>query len=78
MSDKPLELISQEKRTHMCGTLRSAHIGDRVVVMGWVQTYRDLGGAIFIDLRDRTGLLQIVFEEGDDPEVHKLADAGTR
>lgn len=74
MSDKSLELISQEKRTHMCGTLRSAHVGDRVVVMGWVHTYRDLGGAIFIDLRDRTGILQIVFEERDDPEVHRLAD----
>lgn len=74
MSTSPPELISQERRTHMCGTLRAAHKGDRVVLMGWVHTYRDLGGAIFIDMRDRTGLVQVVFEEQDDAEVHKLAD----
>ena len=50
-------------RTHRCTEVSSAHIGEKVTVMGWVQKRRNLGSLIFIDLRDRTGLLQIVFDE---------------
>ena len=50
-------------RTHRCTEVSSANIGEKVTVMGWVQKRRNLGSLIFIDLRDRTGLLQIVFDE---------------
>ncbi|QSZ26581.1 aspartate--tRNA ligase [Aceticella autotrophica] len=51
------------KRTHMCGELTLDDINKEVVLMGWVQKRRDLGGLVFIELRDRTGLIQIVFNE---------------
>lgn len=50
------------ERTHYCGELTEAEVGRRVTVCGWVQTKRDMGGIIFIDLRDREGTLQTVFE----------------
>ena len=52
------------KRTSYCGDLRAEHAGDSVVLQGWVNRRRDLGGLIFIDLRDRTGLVQVVVEPG--------------
>ncbi len=63
------------KRTLYIGELNNNFIGKEVIVSGWVLRRRDHGGVIFIDLRDRTGLLQIVFEEGIDPEIHDLADS---
>ena len=56
-------LTAQDKRTHYCGTVSEQDIGKTVSVMGWVQRQRDLGALIFIDLRDRTGLLQLAFDD---------------
>ena len=53
------------KRSHRCTELGIANIGEYVTVMGWVQKSRNKGGLIFVDLRDRTGILQIIFEESD-------------
>ena len=53
------------KRSHRCGELSAANVGQTVTVMGWVQKQRNKGGIIFVDLRDRSGLLQIIFEESD-------------
>ena len=53
------------KRSHRCAELSSANIGETVTVMGWVQKSRNKGGIIFVDLRDRSGLLQIIFEGSD-------------
>lgn len=53
------------KRSHRCGELSAANAGQTVTVMGWVQKQRNKGGIIFVDLRDRSGLLQVIFEESD-------------
>lgn len=53
------------KRTHRCGELSAANVGETVTVMGWVQKQRNKGGIIFVDLRDRAGILQVIFEESD-------------
>ncbi|MBU3158609.1 aspartate--tRNA ligase [Clostridium frigoris] len=68
------EALNGLKRTNMCGDLRESHISNTVTVMGWVQRKRNLGGLVFIDLRDRTGILQLVFGEEINKEAFEKAD----
>lgn len=62
-------------RTQSCGALREAHQGQQVELSGWVDTVRDHGGILFIDLRDRYGTTQVVFDPEVAPEAYEIAHA---
>jgi len=71
----PLDFLGNLRRTHSCGQLRAADEGKRALLMGWVHRRRDLGGVIFIHLRDRDGVSQVVFHSDEKfAEVHAKAD----
>ena len=68
-----LDSLQGVERTHHCGQLRLSDSGQEVVLMGWVARRRDLGHLIFIDLRDREGMTQVLFNPDQSPEVHQKA-----
>jgi aspartyl-tRNA synthetase len=65
-----LDFLGNLERTHLCGDLRAAHAGQQVVLMGWVNRRRDHGNLIFLDLRDRSGIAQIVLDKELTPDGH--------
>src|SRR5246127_5278875 len=69
-----LDFLGDLKRTHMCGALRLSDAGKKAVLMGWVNRRRDLGNIIFIDLRDRTGITQVVFNRELNSAAHEKAE----
>src|ERR1700693_5792950 len=75
METVQLDFLGDLRRTHTCGELRAADTGKRALLMGWVHRRRDLGGVIFIHLRDRDGVTQLVFHADAGAEVFRKAEA---
>src|SRR5882762_743257 len=74
METVQLDFLGDLRRTHTCGQLRPADEGKRALLMGWVHRRRDLGGVLFVHLRDRDGVTQLVFRAEAGEEVHKKAE----
>ena len=74
MESVPLDFLGELRRTHTCGQLRASDAGKRAILMGWVHRRRDLGGVVFIHLRDREGVTQLVIHADGDKAVHDKAD----
>lgn len=72
-SGAPLDGMGSLRRSHHCGDVMKAAVGDEVILAGWVGRRRDHGGVIFVDLRDRTGIVQVVFRPESAPEAHTRA-----
>src|SRR6266545_2953710 len=70
----PLDFLGDLRRTNTCGELRAADAGRRALLMGWVHRRRDLGGVIFVHLRDRDGVTQAVFHADVAEEIHAKAE----
>jgi len=68
-----LDFLGDLRRTHTCGELRATDAGNKAVLMGWVHRRRDLGNLIFVDVRDRTGITQVVFDRERQAELHEKA-----
>ena len=73
-SSIPLDFLGRQRRTHTCGELRPVDVGQRAVLMGWVHRRRNLGSLIFVHLRDRAGITQVVFNREVDAQVHARAE----
>src|SRR6202044_1249145 len=73
METAQLDFLGELRRTHTCGQLRAADAGVRALLMGWVHRHRDLGGVIFIHLRDRDGVTQIAVRADADETAHGRA-----
>jgi aspartyl-tRNA synthetase len=69
-----LDFLGDLRRTHMCGALRASDAGKKAVLMGWVNRRRDLGNLIFVDVRDRSGVTQVVFSEEANTALHEKAE----
>jgi aspartyl-tRNA synthetase len=69
-----LDFLGNLKRTHYCGALRPSDDGRDAIIMGWVARRRDLGNLLFLDIRDRTGIVQVVFNKETQPEAHAKAE----
>jgi aspartyl-tRNA synthetase len=74
MAELTLDLLGDLRRTNSCGDLRLQDVGRDVLLMGWVHRRRDLGGVLFIHLRDRYGITQLVFDASQNPQAHDRAE----
>ncbi len=73
MAEVKLDFLGDLRRTNSCGDIRAKDTGSTALLMGWVHRRRDLGGLIFIHLRDRDGITQLVFDESKNPDAHQRA-----
>jgi aspartyl-tRNA synthetase len=73
MAEVKLDFLGELRRTHSCGTLRASDAGKKALLMGWVHRRRDLGGVLFVHLRDRDGITQLVFNASENPAAMERA-----